>query len=67
MNEAVSTAISLEAVVEPVTEVFFEGLNPLQWREVWQNLSASAQVRILDCLALSLSPHQLQELATEAV
>jgi hypothetical protein len=65
VNEVVNGITELEIVCETVDEVFWGWLEPCQWAEVWQQIRAISQVRILEVLIFSLSPTQLQDLSAD--
>ena len=51
-----------DQVLETINEAFFEWLEPDQWSQVWQNIQAQTQIRILESLALTLPADDLREL-----
>lgn len=51
-----------DQVLETINEAFFEWLEPDQWSQVWQNIQAQTQIRILESLALTLPADELQNL-----
>ena len=59
INEHCETA---DQVLQTINEAFFEWVESDQRAQFWQNLKAQTQIRILEVLALSLPPDQIQEL-----
>jgi len=51
-----------DQVAQTINEAFFEWLEPDQWLQVWQNLQTQTQIRILEVLALTLPPDQVESI-----
>ena len=51
-----------DQVAQTINEAFFEWLEPDQWSQVWQNLQTETQTRILEVLALTLPPNQVESI-----
>ncbi|GAQ00170.1 DNA primase [Leptolyngbya sp. NIES-2104] len=65
LEDGLSNCDTSSQVLETISDIFYNGLEPMQWEKIWNQLSGKGQIKVLAALMLSLPLEQLESLSVE--